>query len=144
MIGIWGALGVFLVVASIYDGRSRTVPVNVLLLGCLISVLGCIYLIIGEKKGLIEIVQGLLPGIVGLLLARVTKEQLGYGDGIMLLILGGCLGLKDMVSILWIGLVGTFFISIFLLIVQKGNRYTKLPFIPFLLLGFLWVGGMQI
>lgn len=82
----------------------------------------------------------LLPGGVMLLLAWLTRESIGYGDGFVVLCLGCFLDFWKIVDICMAALTLSGFVALFMLLVKKKNRKTQMPFVPFLLVGY----GMQL
>ncbi len=141
MCGVWILLGIFLVVGSVYDLKTMNLPQWLLIMGLIAGVAGGVYINYVTGKGCIGFGLGLLPGIVILILACVTREQIGQGDGLIMLIIGSLLGLECSLIILWIGLMGSCVAGIGLLLIRRGNRKTRMPFIPFLLIGLLLAGG---
>lgn len=91
-----------------------------------------IYATLVEQLGWQEMGQRLLPGIGLLLLAFFTKESIGYGDGVAVLVLG-----------LWTGtafalktVIAAFILAGFyggICIIRRNTE--PMPFVPFLLLG---------
>lgn len=82
----------------------------------------------------------LLPGCVMLLLAWLTRESIGYGDGFVVLCLGCFLDVWEILNICMAALTLSGLAALFLLLVKKKNRKTQMPFVPFLLVGY----GMQL
>ncbi len=87
---------------------------------------------------------GLLPGAALLLLSKVTREALGMGDGLLMLVLGSFLGLGEALDVL---LLALFFAALWagiLLFVRKKHKDYEFPFVPFLLAGYLgrWILGI--
>lgn len=80
---------------------------------------------------------GVLPGVGILILSLVLKGSIGKGDGYLLCISGLALGLKQNLSILFYGLFLAGGTAAVLLGLGKVKRDTKLPFVPFLLGGFV-------
>lgn len=80
---------------------------------------------------------GILPGAALLAAAWVSREAIGFGDGCALLVTGLYLGFRPGVSILMTALFLTFPVSLFYLVCKKADRRKTLPFIPFLLAGYL-------
>jgi leader peptidase (prepilin peptidase)/N-methyltransferase len=77
-----------------------------------------------------------LPGLLVLLLARLTGESIGYGDGWVLLALGCFLALEDLVSLCMAAISCAGIVALFLLLVLHRGRRAQIPFVPFLLLGY--------
>lgn len=79
---------------------------------------------------------GILPGICLWALSFWKKSGIGNGDGIVAVVLGWALGIEK----IWNIIVGGFFLAgtagVFLWIRRK-NRKEEIPFVPFLLGGFL-------
>mgnify|MGYP004654008253 FL=1 len=88
-------------------------------------------------KSVIFLIGALLPGGVLLLCGRITRQAIGYGDGVLLLICGVYLGGKTAGILFMTGLFFLFPISLCLLISRKAGRKTQVPFAPFLLASYL-------
>ena len=89
------------------------------------------------KKQLSPALLGLVPGILLLAVSRVTREALGMGDALLMLVLGIYLGLQNSVEVLLLALfLAAFWAGILMLICHKKRDY-EFPFVPFLLLGYI-------
>ena len=77
------------------------------------------------------------------MLAFVSRQRIGYGDALLLGVLGLYLPLRETVSVFLLGLFFSAFGGILLLICKKGNRKLRLPFAPFLMMAYLLEGAMQ-
>lgn len=75
---------------------------------------------------------GWIPGIFILFLAWLTKESIGYGDGLVILSMGGFYSAAELCSILLLALTMAGVGAGILLVVFKKNRKTELAFVPFL------------
>ena len=109
-------------------------------MGLLGGMVHMIYLFCSGADGWGELLMGLLPGALVLGLAFLTREQIGYGDGLLLLTLGCCLGIESTLGILMGGLYISFVVSLFLLVLKRAGRNTRIPFVPCLFLGYMLVG----
>ena len=101
----------------------------------------------GQLRPQADAVQFLLtaivPGCVLLMIGKITRQEIGYGDGILLLVCGLCLGWKDAILLFVSGLFLMFPASLVLLLSGRADRRAELPFAPFLLVSYLlWL--MQI
>lgn len=133
------SISIILFSLAIPDIKKKKIPVWLLVAAGVTAVVLRIilsYLEITEAS-LLWSFMALIPGCFFLLLSFATKEQVGYGDGIVLFIIGILCPFWRLMMILGIALSITSFVSIFLLIVRKGNRHTRLPFVP-----FLWIGAI--
>lgn len=76
----------------------------------------------------------LLPGLLALLISSITREALGLGDGLFLLIAGLYLQLRSMLLLLLSGILVGFLVSAILLIYGhihgRNMRNVRFPWIP--------------
>ncbi len=123
---------------SIMDIRKCRVPVGMLAIGGGLSVLvlACRYYV-GEID-YFNVLKGILPGALLLLIAFVTKKA-GYGDGIVLLVLGVAAGGGKSLLFFGLSLLLICIWSILLLALRKAGHNTKIPYVPFLAAAWLAV-----
>lgn len=91
-----------------------------------------------------EVSLGAFVGVVLLVISKFTAESIGYGDGLVVMVMGLYMGIWDSLSILFWGLLFASIFSIILVNVKKRGWKSKIPFVPFLLLSYvvnLAVGG---
>ena len=79
-----------------------------------------------------------VPGLVSLVLSRISREAIGYGDGLVLCSLAAygtltVIGKTFCVALLGIGMTALIAFVLF----RKGPK-TEIPFVPFLFLGYGW------
>lgn len=131
----------FLVFGTVWDIKRKTVPVKYLVVWGIVCVIyiGFVGLVSKDIESLKESLWGILPGGIGLFLAYATREQIGYGDGWIILFAGLFLGIKVVLILLFVALTAVTVFSIGLLMMRKAKRKTAIPFIPFLLLGAIIV-----
>lgn len=84
-----------------------------------------------------ELLAGLIPGALLLGAAWLTKEAMGYGDGLVELALGAVLGWRAAVQVL----MGAFLLAAVFcaaaLALRRVGRKSELPFLPFFLAAYL-------
>ena len=85
----------------------------------------------------------LVPGIIFLIVAKITKEQIGYGDGLVLFILGICLGGADIWKLCMISIYLSTFYTLIMVVRRKLNRKDRIPYLPFLWISHLLLWGMK-
>ena len=125
-------IGIWLCIQGGIDYKYKKIPVWISVLGGIIGILFCV----GEKRALISILYSIVPGVVLLGFSWITKEVMGYGDGIVLLVLGLFLPLKNILSIGIIAFTLAGMVALVLLVIfQKKGSY-QIPFIPFLAVGY--------
>ncbi|MGI6010152.1 MAG: hypothetical protein ACOX8H_01465 [Ruminococcus sp.] len=127
---IWTS--VFLGVNGIYDIKHRKI------LLCSFPV----YLIIGiilwwKAGGNLRQATALLPGFLFLCIGKITKEAIGYGDGLTVLMLGICHPLGTVCEIVLGGLMLGAVWGGILVMVRKKSWKQEFPWIPWLFLAYI-------
>lgn len=87
-----------------------------------IAGLFCTGLLYGVMQGLLP---QFLPGMAVLLIGRISREQIGYGDGWLLMALGTWMGLTELLHIFFLGTGLAMLYAFFF-------RKKELPLVPFL------------
>ncbi len=124
-----------MLMASVEDLARKEISMWIIIFGGVISLFMSIWRFIVEAYGPKDIVEGLIPGIIILVLAFISREGIGYGDGLLLLTIGPVFGIKSEVIGLMIAFFTSGIVSAFLLMIKRtGKRYT-IPFVPFMTLG---------
>lgn len=121
---------VFLAIFTYCDVKNRRLQL------WLIAVFAAIMIglfVFGEKHDGFSLLIRLIPGLGLLTTAFVTKEAVGYGDGLVVLFCGLVLDIQVTISLVFVALILSAVASLVILVIKKGNRSTRLPFMPFLL-----------
>ena len=130
-----GTVLFFLGICAVYDTRKKEIPI-VLVVMEIFAALGVNLWQIG--KGTLTIAAAgfsLLPGIFFLLISFCTREKVGYGDGLLLIMTGLCIGFAQCFLGLCIGLVLSSVFVLTLLVLHKAEKNSEIPFVPFLTIG---------
>lgn len=90
-------------------------------------------------SGVFEAVLSAVPGILFILLGKLSYEQIGIGDGITILALGIWVGCQRILFIIILGtlLCGVLSIIMLLFNTKENIREKRIAFIPFLLVGLV-------
>lgn len=131
-------MGLWLLLCAYQDFKEKKVTFALLIVGGII--LPVVFLSIVDLS-IISRVGGLVIGGFILLLSKLTRGQIGIGDGIIICITGVCMGFKNNLSFLLWGLSFAALASLLLILFKKAGRKETIPFIPFLFLAYL--GGVQ-
>ncbi|MBQ2900481.1 MAG: prepilin peptidase [Agathobacter sp.] len=125
-------LGIWLGIQGVMDFKYKEIPLWFTLLGGVVGIVICVR----EERTVFEVLVSCLPGLVVIFFSWMTKEIIGFGDGIVLLVMGFYLSLSQVLSV---GMFAVFIAGIVALILltvfQKGGSY-RIPFIPFLTLAY--------
>lgn len=127
---IWTAM--MLLGGSIMDIKDKTVPALYLL----IAAAGSAAMAVLCKGELKEMLLGLIPG-VAIFIAGKLSGCMGEADGILLILLGGMYGLSDGGEQMMYALLLAAVVALFLIVLKHAGRKDTLPFIPFMLAGFM-------
>ena len=119
----------FLAVLAAQDLKEKKVSTYKLLIS---AVLAIFYWVFTKQFSWPEILGCIVPGSMLLLLSLITKESIGYGDGMTVLVLG-----------LWTGgwfafyvfCIGTLLSGICAIVYLIRGKKDTIPLIPFLLVG---------
>jgi len=123
----------FLTGLSVEDIRFRKLSGEPL---AMMMVLGIGYQIYEESSSWITVLCGMGIGLVFLGISYITKEALGYGDSILIGVLGLFVGAIELIEILMVTWIGVMVIAMILLMIKRFHRRTALPFVPFLTVGY--------
>lgn len=80
---------------------------------------------------------GVMVGTVILLFAYFSKEAIGTADGAIILVCGAAFGLLETVTFTFFATLYAGVCSMVLLLTKKAGKKSRIPFLPFLLLGYL-------
>lgn len=126
---------------SIYDLKYKKISMPVTGIGIFIAV---IVLILSSKYTWINAISGMSTGFFIIICSFLSRGQIGIGDGIICCFTGiGC-GFFENLSILFLALFLSAIVSIILLIREKVGKKTKIPFVPFLFIGYCCVQILKI
>ncbi len=80
---------------------------------------------------------GIIVGLIFLGFAIITREGVGYGDGVMFICIGTTVGLSENLRLLLYSLLLASFAGGIYAIIRKKNLKTKIPFIPFVFFSYI-------
>lgn len=131
---IQGIMGVLLTFSAVQDILKKKIWLWVIILG---AVLVCICIPFNQNFTLPDRFGGLLIGLSVVLLSKATRGKIGVGDGLILCVTGLGLGFWGNMELFFAALFAAALVSIFLLVFRLADRKKSIPFVPFLLLGFV-------
>lgn len=125
---------VVLAYESFYDIKSQRIRLLPLVVSGLAGVL---MRLIYENITWEQLFISALPGGVMLFAGWITRQNIGYGDGMVILALGLCRGWSMAVCTLWIALTLAGMLGIILVFLKKRGRKERIPLCPYILLGMI-------
>lgn len=132
----------YLYYGALQDIKERKLLTSYLKIGGSLGIIFNLASILVGTFSLKERILALLPGIFFLIFAKVTREKIGFGDGIILLILGNFFNTDQIWYVLQGALVLLMIFSILLLCTKRASGNCQIPFLPFLWLSQTILWGM--
>lgn len=120
---------IILAVLAAQDIKEKKISVDKLIVFIVMAVL---YRIFIKQFSWQEILGCIIPGSILLLLSRVTREGIGYGDGMTVLVLGLWTGGWFALHVMGIGIILS---GIYAAVCLVRKKRDAIPFVPFLLAG---------
>lgn len=129
-------VGILLCLCSITDLKQKAIPLSYLIIGFALLV---VLILLHKDLGYLSRLKGMSIGGAILVLGKVTRGQIGDGDGILFCLTGLGLGFWDNFYLLFLSLFFSAVFSIVMLVIKKMNRKQTFPFVPFMLFGYIGV-----
>lgn len=131
---IKAVLAIFMIQAAYTDIKKKEVNLILCLAFMLIALcINGINLVRGLVK-MNEILLSVVPGVLLLIISKITNQSIGVGDSVVAVVIGLLIGFEKTVVVLMIGFMVSAFISILLMVFKKVNKNHELPFVPILFL----------
>lgn len=127
-------VGILLFILSIQDIKHKEISCKWLLLFLPLIFVEIVW---SQEVSLLQRVIGLCLGLFFLLLSKLTRGQIGMGDGYVLCGLGVILGFYSAMVVLSYAFLLAAIAAMILFLVFQWNRKKTIPFLPFLCLGYV-------
>lgn len=133
-------VNLYLFWGMVQDLREKKISLLYLKTGAGVALMFLLWGIGNQGIKIMDILVSCLPGILFLSLAKLTKEKIGEGDGLLFLIIGCCLDSKESWMLWQLSLLLSFLFSFLMLIMKKYKGESQIAFIPFVWFAhvFLW------
>lgn len=125
-----------LILSSIKDIKHKEIPIEYIITTFL---LGIIIMLTNPNITIVNSILGLLIGFIIFALSIITHNAIGQGDALIIGIMGGILGYSTILGIMFFAFIFSSLYGSYLIFFKRKSKKTKIPFIPFLLLGTLVV-----
>lgn len=80
---------------------------------------------------------GLAIGLLLLVFGYFSKEAVGIADGIVVSVCGVAFGVYETTTLSFFAAVYTALFALILLLIRKAGKKSRIPFLPFVLLGYI-------
>lgn len=128
---------VYMIILAGMDIRYRKFGMVFLLSGFLISAAA---FFCGREISPVLLAAGAGVGITFIAASKATREAFGYGDSILIVVMGSFLGFWQILSVLLAAFAMASLFAAVMLAGRKFGRKTAFPFVPFLTAAY--IGGM--
>ncbi len=126
-------LTIWLGIQAVIDFKHKEISIGLCLWGGLLGIAFCI----AERRGIEGLLFSLLPGCFFIIFSKISNEVIGYGDGIIFIVMAFFLSVQQQVTILMIAFsIAGLVALVMLLFFQKRGNY-RIPLIPFVFIAFL-------
>ena len=127
-------LGLYLLLMSIIDIKQRSISRLSILLGLAI----CVGLFThAQELTWVDLCGGVIFGIFFLGLSKITRERIGYGDSLLILLLGIGLGYRQQMIVVFMAFFISALFSFIMIWRKKLKKHSAIPFIPFIGVAYL-------
>ena len=131
-------IGGLLFIAGITDIRKQMVSRRllwILFMVCLVTVPFM------TENSILSIMGGLAVGFCVIGISVASKEQIAKAGGIVITAIGLVLGARKCLLLVCIACLLMSLIAIVILLFRRGNRHTRLPFLPAIFAGYVFCAG---
>ena len=129
-LGLIGMMGL----CSYDDVRDRNIR---LMEVAVFGIIGVVLHIIYHSHSIESVLGGMAIGGAMYIVSILTKEKIGKGDAAVVGVIGIFLGFTDTLVLLWLSSVLAAVFGCVYIKVKKLSKDTELPFVPFMLAGYL-------
>lgn len=133
----YSILYILLAASSIKDYRERLISNKLIIVGIVLGLAAAV-LDIDSAKLIQSVVIFIVVGVILFLLTFATKGGVGMGDAKLIAVSSLYTGLVGMITLMFYSLVLSGLTGLVLLISKRANSKSRIPFAPFLTLGFLF------
>lgn len=130
---------IILGVICVFDIKRKKIPVYMLII---LAAAGIISNFTVGEFDIEKRIIAMLPGMILLIVSMITKQQIGYVDGMIILIMGLYIDIDDILSIVLSSFLLSSIAAIILMTVFKKKKNFEMAFSPFLLIGYGLVKGV--
>ena len=121
-------------IMSVEDIRKKGIT-RLWLIG--LGIVGLIFTIADAEVLCVSFLLRFVPGVVFVLLAWATREQIGMGDALLILVMGWYLNAIELVDVCLLAFFIAGLVALVLLVVIKKSKKFELPMVPFIFAGYV-------
>lgn len=126
--------GIFLLLCTCTDLRNHCIYRRMAAAAAVLAAAGHLAV---QDMGVADCILSLFPGAGCFVISLLTREQLGYGDSLVITVCGFSLGMEQTADLLMTGFFLAALWAVGLCIFCKADRKREIPLMPFLAAAFL-------
>ncbi|SER89071.1 prepilin peptidase [Lachnobacterium bovis] len=85
----------------------------------------------------------LIPGIILFLVSKYTNQMIGYGDTMVIVVLGLYLDVKNLMGLIVLAFFIAGLVALYEFIIRKKDKKHEIPFVPFLFISYVIINCTQ-
>ncbi len=129
-------MGVMLLLCGVQDALKKKIFIWIIAVG---AILVGVCLPFCDTVAILDKIGGIAIGASVIIISIATGGKIGMGDGFLLCVTGLGLGFWNNLELFAVALFLAAVISVALLIFRLADRKKSIPFVPFLLLGYVFL-----
>ena len=133
---LWITEAIFLGMGTYFDIKEKELPMSLFFI---FGAAGSVYQVLWKVYSIRELLYGVCVGGFFLLVGWLSREAIGYGDGLGLMVMGVYEGWRGMIPIIFGAFCFSSIYGIWRLIGYQDLKTDTMPFFPFLFLSFIGV-----
>ncbi len=125
------------------DFRTRQIKLLEIIV---FAVIGVLINIVNAKYSFVSIIGGVAVGAAILVFSILSKEKIGKGDALIVMVSGLYLGFMNTLVLVWLSSILAAATGVVVIRKYDNGTNRELPFVPFILLAYLImvaVGGLK-
>ena len=126
-----------LLLSAFSDIRKKEISLWLVISMAFLSLSDGAIALFNGKRTIEDLIVCIVPGVIMMLLALLSRQSIGYGDGLIILAIGMTFGISKLAVGIAIALFTSGIMSIFLIAIRKAKRNDTFPFIPFIFAGMV-------
>lgn len=134
LVGICGVEGLLLFLAGMEDVRKKKIRIIYIVGMAIVACFGCFF---RQNHNWYGSLGGVLIGLCMVGISLLSEEQIGKGDGFVIAALGLFCGVRNTLGIVCFASLFMLPVAIVTILIKKGKKGIRLPFLPALFLGYV-------
>ncbi len=133
----------FLFFLAVYDFYYKGFPKSIMHTFLIVALLFSAYKFIFQYNFSLLVIFVAVAISLSVLILNLIKRSFGFGDLLVVLMLGLVLTLKELIAVIFFSILIAGIYAIVLLIMKKVNKKDSIPFVPFIHVAFILIFAIE-